>query len=532
VEKRVLLASPVRQKASILKEFLYGLEKLEREGYGLDFLFCDDNVIKESSELLAEFAEKNCGQVLIWKVAAEGVYQCDESFHKWHEGLVWKVAGFKDRFIRYALAQGYEYLFLIDSDIVLQPQTLMHLISLKKEIVSEVFWTKWLPDVMELPQVWAKDHYTLYEFERHEHLGPEAANKRIDEFISKLRQPGTYRVGGLGACTLISSKALASGVSFKEIYNISFGGEDRHFCIRAAALGFELWADTHYPPYHIYRESELVGLAEYKAKVFGRETATTKAAGDRLWDKPVPMNLGGVRKIPVRPGPKLTLALTVKNEADRFLRQVLTNAAQYIDTAVIIDDASTDNTAAVCREALAGVPLTLKVNQESLFCQEHLLRKQLWELTLATKPEWILVLDGDEIFEDRAVWELRKLINRPDKYYYAFRLYDFWDEYHYREDRYWCAHYIYRPFLVRYEPNFNYRWQETPQHCGRLPFNITELPGENSSLRLKHLGWMRPADRFIKYERYRQLDPEAMYGIKEQYESILDPNPKRIRWVD
>ena len=44
-------------------------------------------------------------------------------------------------------------------------------------------------------------------------------------------------------------------------------GEDRHFCIRAAALGFTLYVDTHYPAYHIYRESDL-----HNAKLFLQAT--------------------------------------------------------------------------------------------------------------------------------------------------------------------------------------------------------------------------------------------------------------------
>jgi hypothetical protein len=67
----------------------------------------------------------------------------------------------------------------------------------------------------------------------------------------------------LGACTLISSKALKAGVNFSEIKNVSFWGEDRHFCIRASALGFSLFVDTRLPAYHIYREKDLDGAAAY-----------------------------------------------------------------------------------------------------------------------------------------------------------------------------------------------------------------------------------------------------------------------------
>ena len=36
--------------------------------------------------------------------------------------------------------------------------------------------------------------------------------------------------------------------------NLALLGEDRHFCVRAGALGYTLYFDTVYPVYHIYRE--------------------------------------------------------------------------------------------------------------------------------------------------------------------------------------------------------------------------------------------------------------------------------------
>lgn len=76
-------------------------------------------------------------------------------------------------------------------------------------------------------------------------------------FLSKLRFPGVYKVGGLGACTLIKRVVLEKGVHFGDIYNLSFWGEDRSFCVRAVAYGFELFVDTHYPAFHIFREDEI-----------------------------------------------------------------------------------------------------------------------------------------------------------------------------------------------------------------------------------------------------------------------------------
>lgn len=78
--------------------------------------------------------------------------------------------------------------------------------------------------------------------------------------ILRLATPGTYEVGGLGACTLIHRSVLAAGVNYSPVPGISdslIWGEDRWFCIRAAAYGFRLWADANLIPYHVYRDEQL-----------------------------------------------------------------------------------------------------------------------------------------------------------------------------------------------------------------------------------------------------------------------------------
>ncbi|RKO65542.1 glycosyltransferase [Desulfofundulus salinus] len=518
--QRVLIASPVRQKPSILREFLWSLSHLETTGLEVEYAFIDDN--ERESTLLREFAAGRKNVHIFPGNGAGHAYHCDEHTHHWREDLIWKVAGYKNRFIQLARDSGFDFLFLVDSDLVLHPKTLVHLVGLGKDIVSEVYWTRWEPDMIPLPQVWVADNYRLYHMQRGEMLDEKEIARRVKEFLETLQKPGVYKVGGLGACTLISRRAILLGVSFSEIYNLGLIGEDRHFCIRAAALGLELYADTYYPPYHIYRESELAGLKAYKEKYFpsGRETPTGAAMLQTADEET------GTR------GSKITLAMLVRNEAGRYLERVLKHAAQYIDCAVILDDASEDNTVEVCKKTLQNIPLTLVSNKQPSFHNEIILRKQLWELAVGTRPDWILILDADEIFEERAVKELRSLAVNPEIEVYYFRLYDMWDEDHYREDEYWKAHHYYRPFMVRYVPGFPYQWRETPQHCGRFPHNITELRGATSSLRVKHLGWMKPADRLAKYYRYKKLDPLGQYGLIDQYLSILDPKPNLVAWKD
>jgi glycosyltransferase involved in cell wall biosynthesis len=508
---RVLVGSPIRQKPLILKEFLESLARLSKKGYTLDYLFVDDNVVEESHDVLRQFQQKEAPCCRIEGPNREennGEYVCNEITHFWKEDTVWKVAGFKDRIIEKARDEGYDYLFLIDSDIVLHPDTIDQLLSDKKDIVSNIFWTRFTPQQGILPQVWVKDFYTLWEGQENEVLTQAEIQQRTNAFLDRLKTPGVYEVGGLGACTLISKHALSKGVTFKRLKNLTFWGEDRHFCVRAVALGLSLFVDTHLPACHIYRDSLLYGVPHYK------------------WACQVGASL------PKVPSPRLTLSMVVKNEAGRFLRPVLESARKYITDAVIIDDASTDTTCEICEEVLKGLPLRIIHNTESKFSNEILLRKQQWEETIQTNPDWILILDADEIFEDKFAEEVSQMMWATDVDVYKFRLYDFWDESCYRDDAFWRAHLYYAPFMIRYKPELTYRWKETPQHCGRCPLTIFTLPSRQSNLRLKHYGWAREEDRIAKYERYQKLDPGARFGWKEQYDSILAPHPHLVPWEE
>ena len=229
------------------------------------YIFFDDNEDLVSKNILNQFYSNHTDVTNLQNpnVPPES-YRKDENTHYWPQNQVWKVAEMKDKIIDYAKVNQYDYLFLIDSDLVLHPNTLQQLIKSKKDIIANIFWTKWRENARELPQVWMTDTYIFYKKEEGKNLTNEEEIVKKEEFLSMLRIPGVYKIGGLGACTLISQKAIQSGVCFKEISNISFWGEDRHFCIRAMAMGLELYVDTHYPAYHIYRQSDLIGLENYK----------------------------------------------------------------------------------------------------------------------------------------------------------------------------------------------------------------------------------------------------------------------------
>lgn len=255
----------MKQSADILAYYLDSLENLETNDWDVHYCFVDDNDEQTSTELLKEFAKKHT--VTLLSSAFQDEYVKTDNTHHWNDNLIWKVANFKNEIIHKAIQEGYDYLFFVDSDIVLHPYTLQQLMQAEKAVISEIFWTRWTKEAtVALPQVWVSDQYTLYARQKDEVLTQEEAQRRTWTFIEKLKVPGVYEVGGLGALTLIRRDALVKGVHFGEIKNLSFTGEDRHFCVRAHALGIDLHVDTHYPAYHIYRPEDLEKLKRIRNK--------------------------------------------------------------------------------------------------------------------------------------------------------------------------------------------------------------------------------------------------------------------------
>lgn len=266
-EGKLLIGSPICQNPKILENFLCSIKRLKIPDHEVFYYFIDDNHESDSRILLQKFQQETKNAIV------EDLHEQSDFLpykdHSWHEFNIWKVAAYKNCILRRAKAEAFDYLFFVDSDVLLHPETVSHLIQSHKDIISEIFWTKWTPLSAEQPQVWLKDFYTQYELQPGETISKEEENRRILAFYQMLRTPGIYEVGGLGACTLISKSAIQKGVSFEKIKNISMRGEDRHFCIRAAALGIDLFVDTHYPAYHIYRLEQLP-----EGELFLTETST------------------------------------------------------------------------------------------------------------------------------------------------------------------------------------------------------------------------------------------------------------------
>ena len=219
---RVLIAAPLRQDPKIFEEYQKGLDALIiPEGVIADRYF----VVNDCDEVIpyirnAEYDVVNNGAMM---------YQD----HLWTGELVGNMATYRNMTIRKTLDGGYDYLLSVDTDLVLEEHTLQQLLEDDKDCVAGMFWTNgW-------SNCWMYD---------------QVSGNNLPEW----QTPGVYRVGGTGALFLIKRKVLEAGVDYTPIPNLrkAVFGEDRHFCIRAVCNGFELWADNHCQPVHLYRNKQ------------------------------------------------------------------------------------------------------------------------------------------------------------------------------------------------------------------------------------------------------------------------------------
>ena len=227
--KRILITAPLRQETDIFLEYQKGLDALEvPEGYAISRFF----VVNDCREVIpfienAEWTETETGEA----------YEKTGNDHLWTLDLMRKMSGLRNMTIRKMLDGGYDYWLSIDTDIVVDPRTLKTLIEADKDIVSEIFWTK-APSGFYWCNAWMAD---------------QSAGMPED-----WKKPGLYRCGMTGALTLVKRRVFEAGVDYTQIPNIrtALRGEDRHFCVRAACAGFEMWIDSHCPATHLYTREE------------------------------------------------------------------------------------------------------------------------------------------------------------------------------------------------------------------------------------------------------------------------------------
>lgn len=290
---RILVGSVVRKPPEVLEAFLQTLEWQQlRTNTEINYVFlhnfgAEDTFRDESLKLLEDFGERNEGTVFA-QVAppkpddyTDGPRTRHWSPEAWH-----RVGGAKNTIIQRALTEGYDFLWLVDADVLCDPFTLQSLLdsadvehslidptAYRGPIVAGVYWTQWSKQSEQDathqhagPQVWLRHPYKV-----------DGRGWTAQAFRQALVQRQRVRVWGLGACMLIPRHALQKGASFAKETDLPPGpmsdGEDRHFCHRADNLHLEMVADAWPDIYHAYHPSEYDRIPEMLERLKRSEAA-------------------------------------------------------------------------------------------------------------------------------------------------------------------------------------------------------------------------------------------------------------------
>lgn len=456
---RILVGSPIRQKPQILAEFLKGLDEADKSGLDVSYFFVDDNVEEDSSMLLTQFVETHDVHLQrgsdLTTLDRFSKYVSNEVTHLWDPSTIRKVAFFKDSIIEYAINKKYDYLFFVDSDIVIDRRTLRHLLSRNVEIVSNVFWTQWKPNWELEPQCfWIPTLSSQFKTPFSGPIEPQEARQIRRNYFAKMRIPGMYRVDGLGACTMISVDALKKGVRFEEIPNLSLLGEDRHFCVRAGALGIDLYFDTVYPVYHIYREQYLDRVDEFKrdgfkfdmCQTFTQENSVPGTRGaeiKRIVNKAVTyLKNRTVGRIQRKMNPPLVFHRKAENQL--IAVQMLVESFEHFEESL--------NGILGLSKHIVIMDMSGKVPENEAYTVIRANTadyKLLWEKSAENKPDWILSLRSNEVFCQPE--SIPYLIRNTGVDCFRFRTTDIIGE---QETD---AGYL--PYLTRFEAGYAYSWK-------------------------------------------------------------------------
>ncbi len=234
---KILIGSPVRNRARWLPYYLDHLTKLDYPKELIEYCFVVNDSVDESLRILQQFVADRPGQVWTWNLG-QNEDDRDDPVYRAQEILA-GLALLRNLLLDTAKASGADFLFSVDSDIMVPPDSLKKLVQNDKDICSALIYNDYHvnPEELELgrfPNIMFKDdsgsicHYINY---------PENQ---------------LFEVDVTGAVYLIK-RPVFDAVR----YGYHDQGEDIAFCEDAQRKGFKLWCDSRIFCQHIMTEEQL-----------------------------------------------------------------------------------------------------------------------------------------------------------------------------------------------------------------------------------------------------------------------------------
>lgn len=231
---KILIGAPIRNRAWVLPYYLAALDRLEYPKELLSFCFILNDSTDESRELLLDFYD-NHDSVTIMDINQGS--PVDREDRQDRDKIYGPLAEVRNLLISHAAIIGADYLFSVDSDIIVPPDTLTRLLAHQKDIVAALI-------------------YNDYHFNAHENYPNRFPNIMIHR--NGLQSYRDYPLNSLFEVDVTGAVYLLSRDVCQQVrYGYHIEGEDVHFCHEAKGKGFSLWCDSSIFCQHIMTREQL-----------------------------------------------------------------------------------------------------------------------------------------------------------------------------------------------------------------------------------------------------------------------------------
>lgn len=232
--KRVLVAAPVHQSPLIFKEYLEHINKLE---------------IPENCEVHKYFILHNCPNLS--EQLKENEYEILSNQIEYHPfSRNFSAENFtilsymRSSILDYARNNNYDYVYSIDSDVLVHPKSLKLLLEDNLDIAGMINWTvSYHNDTILLPNGYDLEYYRWW-----------------DNNNNYLKALGVWEIGIISATNLIGPRILQEKrINYYPVFGSKCSEwEDYAFSLRAHCLipDLKMAMDTRLPSRHLYREKD------------------------------------------------------------------------------------------------------------------------------------------------------------------------------------------------------------------------------------------------------------------------------------
>lgn len=230
--KKILITAPVHQNIAVFREYLFSLSHLfVPNGYETYFYF----YLHNCSELKKLLKENQYEEIL-----DNSKYEYFS--HEFKNENYSALSYMRTAPLQKAREENYDYIFSVDSDVLVHPKCLQYLLEDNQDIVGMINWSKTLSGDKIVPNCYDLEYWRWWE----------------DNSI--LKQKGVYERGIISATVLLGPRIIQNEkINYYPIPNIECSQwEDYALSLKAhiAIPDLKMSLDTRLPCRHLYREKD------------------------------------------------------------------------------------------------------------------------------------------------------------------------------------------------------------------------------------------------------------------------------------